>query len=58
MPSCYSTERAILDNGQGLSDIKYGPLRRITRRYREYANGEFLPSVPVKSLDFSPLFGR
>ena len=46
------------EKGQPLSDIKYGPLRRITRRYREYANGEFLPSVPVKSLDFSPLFGR
>ena len=41
-----------------LDRIKYGPLRRVTRRYREYMNGEFLPSVPVNTLDFSPLTRR
>lgn len=48
-----STER-----DQPLEEIKYGPLRRVTRRYREFVNEDFLPSVPVKSLSFSPLQGR
>lgn len=43
---------------QPLEEIKYGPLRRVTRRYREYVNEEFLPSVPIKTLDFSPLQRR
>lgn len=46
------------EEGQPLEEIKYGPLRRVTRRYREYVNEEFLPSVPVKTLDFSPLKRR
>ncbi len=44
--------------GMPLDQIKYGPLRRVTRRYREYVNEEFLPSVPVSTLDFSPLQRR
>jgi len=46
------------EEGQPLEEIKYGPLRRVTRRYREYINDEFLPSVPVSTLDFSPLTRR
>lgn len=46
------------EEGQPLEDIKYGPLRRITRRYREYIAEDFLPSVPVSTLDFSPLMRR
>lgn len=41
-----------------LDEIKYGPLRRITRRYREYINEQFLPSVPVQTLDFEALSRR
>jgi hypothetical protein len=46
------------EEGKPLSEIKYGPLRRVTRRYREYINQEFLPSVPVSTLDLSPLNRR
>lgn len=46
------------ESGQALEDIKYGPLRRITRRYREYINDEFLPSVPVSSLSLEALTRR
>jgi len=46
------------EENKPLEEIKYGPLRRVTRRYREYINGEFLPSVPVNTLDFSPLTRR
>jgi len=44
--------------GMPLEEIKYGPLRRVTRRYREYIAGDFLPSVPVSTLDFGPLMRR
>lgn len=46
------------EEGKPLEEIKYGPLRRVTRRYREYVNEEFLPSVPVSTLDFTPLQRR
>ena len=46
------------DDGQPLELIKYGPLRRVTRRYREFIAEDFLPSVPVSSLDLSPLTRR
>lgn len=46
------------ENDEPLESIKYGPLRRVTRRYREYINDELLPSVPLKSLDFGPLTRR
>jgi hypothetical protein len=46
------------DSGQALEAIKYGPLRRVTRRYREFIAGDFLPPVPVSSLDLSPLTRR
>lgn len=46
------------ESGESLDSIKYGPLRRVTRRYREYIAGDFLPSVPVRTLDLSPLRRR
>ena len=49
---------ASTEAGQSLDEIKYGPLRRVTRRYREYVNEDFLPSVPVSTLDLSPLMRR
>lgn len=41
--------------GVPLLEQKYGPLRRVRRRYEEYINEQFLPSVPVDSLTLSPL---
>jgi hypothetical protein len=38
-----------------LSDQKYGPLKRIRRRYEENQRGEFLPSVPVHTLTLDKL---
>jgi len=35
---------------------KYGPLRRIKRRYAEYVEERYLPSVTVDQLDLSPLY--
>jgi hypothetical protein len=43
------------ESSQPLSEIKYGPLRRVTRRYREFIAEDFMPSLPVSSLDLSPL---
>lgn len=45
------TERGIVDN-------KYGPLKRVMRRYREYIAEDYLPKVPISSLDLSPLMRR
>jgi hypothetical protein len=44
--------------GIPLEEIKYGPLRRVTRRYREYIADEFLPSVPINSLSFEALLRK
>lgn len=41
--------------GKPLLEEKYGPLRRVRRRYQEYIAEDFLPSVPVSSLNLSPL---
>ena len=41
--------------GKPLLEEKYGPLRRVKRRYEEYLAEDFLPNVPVSSLDLSPL---
>lgn len=38
-----------------LTAQKYGPLRRIRRRYQEYAEGNPLPPVPVKTLHLDKL---
>lgn len=39
-----------------LTDQKYGPLRRVRRRYEEFINEDYLPSVTLKDLDLSPLY--
>jgi hypothetical protein len=38
-----------------LEDQKYGPLRRIRKRYQEYAGGNPLPSVPIKTMHLDKL---
>lgn len=47
-----------VESGRTLDEIKYGPLRRVTRRYMEYINDEFMPSVPVATLNFEKLVRR
>lgn len=44
------------ESGKPLEEEKYGPLRRIKRRYMEYVNEDFLPTVTVDDLDLSPLY--
>lgn len=39
----------------GITDNKYGPLKRVMRRYREYIAEDYLPTVTVKDLTFSPI---
>lgn len=48
----------LTERGVPLDDIKYGPHRRITRRYREWVDGQFQPSVPVSTLSFEALTRR
>lgn len=45
----------LTERGVPLEEIKYGPHRRITRRYREWVNEEYQPSVPVSTLSFEAL---
>jgi hypothetical protein len=44
------------ESGQPLDEIKYGPLRRVTRRYREYVNEQYMPSLFVKDLTLEALY--
>lgn len=44
--------------GIPLEDQKYGPLKRIRRRYEEYIEGDLMPSVPITDLNFDPLRAR
>ena len=39
----------------GITENKYGPLKRVMRRYREFIAEDFLPTVTVDDLDFSPI---
>lgn len=41
--------------GKPLDAEKYGPFKRIRRRYEENLRGEALPSVPLSELTFDPL---
>lgn len=43
------------EEGKPLDEEKYGPLRRVRRRYREFESGDFLPTVTVQDLTFSPI---
>lgn len=44
------------ESGKPLLEEKYGPLRRIKRRYMEYCDENFLPTVTTEDLDLSPLY--
>lgn len=46
------------EEGKTLAAEKYGPLRRVRRRYQEYQAGDFLPSVKARQLTLSPLTRR
>jgi hypothetical protein len=46
------------ESGESLELEKYGPLRRVRRRYGEWVNDEPLPKCPVKSLSLAPLRAR
>ncbi len=37
---------------QGITDNKYGPLKRVMRRYREFISEDYLPTVTVDDMDF------
>jgi hypothetical protein len=40
----------------GITDNKYGPLKRVMRRYREYQAEDYLPTVTVRDLTWKPLY--
>jgi hypothetical protein len=44
------------ENGKPLIEEKYGPLRRVRRRYIEYINEDYLPSVTLDQLTLGPLY--
>jgi hypothetical protein len=46
------------ERGVPLSTEKYGPLKRIRRRYEEYKRGDFLDPVPISSMTLQPLRDR
>lgn len=46
------------DEGKTLEEEKYGPLRRIRRRYQEWQRGDFLPTVTPEDLTLAPLTNR
>jgi hypothetical protein len=43
------------ENGKPLHEEKYGPLKRVRRRYTEWINEDYLPSIPVEKLTLDPL---
>jgi hypothetical protein len=46
------------ENGVPLDDQKYGPLKRIRKRYQQFQEGNPLPSVPIDQLTLQPLYDR
>lgn len=46
------------EEGKPLEAEKYGPLKRIRRRHKEYVEGSPLPSVPITELTLQPLRER
>jgi hypothetical protein len=46
------------EDGISVDSEKYGPLKRIRRRYEEYKNEDFLPAIPLESLTLDPLRAR
>lgn len=41
--------------GKTIDEEKYGPFRRIRKRYKEYQEGNLVPDVHISELDFSKL---
>lgn len=46
------------ESGVPVASEKYGPLKRIRRRYEEFKSDEPLPSVPLAQLNLDPLRAR
>lgn len=46
------------EKGESLETEKYGPLKRVRRRYEEWMNDEPLPKCSVKKLNLKPLRER
>jgi hypothetical protein len=46
------------ESGVPLDHEKYGPLRRVRRRYEEWVDGTPLPKCPVDTLTLQPLYDR
>jgi len=44
------------ESGKPLDEEKYGPLRRVRRRYTEYINEDFLPNVTLDTLSLEALY--
>ena len=44
--------------GVSLDEERYGPLRRVRRRFEEWQRGEYLPKCPVETLTLQPLYDR
>jgi hypothetical protein len=43
------------EEGKSLEEQKYGPLKRIIKRYAQYKDGDPLPSVPIRNLSLRAL---
>jgi hypothetical protein len=54
----YKQMVADYENGVPLDDQKYGPLKRIRKRYQQFQEGNPLPSVPIDQLTLQPLYDR
>lgn len=46
------------EEGVPLESEAYGPVKRIRRRYEEHMRGEGLPSCPIRTMTFEPLYRR
>lgn len=46
------------EDGVALEEQKYGPLKRIRRRYEEFKDEDFLDAVPLEELTLEPLRAR
>lgn len=58
---CRKWQRGVVakhEDGVSLDAEKYGPLRRIRRRYEEWVNEDFLDPVPLSGLTLQPLRDR
>lgn len=45
-------DKIVQFTNQGITENKYGPLKRVMRRYREYVAEDYLPTVTVDDMDF------